>query len=106
MRWKIDNDYTIERADHAFMLRKYQIGEINPKTEKPIVRTGEWYFPTINMCLKKYIQEFILPDTGISDNIETSIGILARIEQLEATIDNLELPTFAQMKSKDISEEK
>jgi hypothetical protein len=32
MKWKIDEDYTIETDNHAFALRMRKTGEINPKT--------------------------------------------------------------------------
>ena len=98
MKWKIDENYSIEKDAHAFSLKYYKIGDINPDTGKPVITKGEWYFPTINMCLKKYVQESL-------NVCNDAVIIFDRLEALNAKIDNLELPTFVQMDSETLSEE-
>ena len=98
MKWKIDEDYSIETDNYTFMLKKHKRGEINPETGKPVISSGQWYFPTINMCLKKYVQECV----NVCDDAES---ILFMLEVLNERIERLSFPTFAHVKSEIVSEE-
>ena len=98
MKWQIDENYLIETDSYTFVLRMKKIGDINPNTGKPIVRTGEWYFPTINMCLKKYVQECV----AMCDDAES---ILFMLETLNDRIERMSFPTLSQIKSERVLEE-
>ena len=92
MKWKIDEDFTIATDHYAFALKKAKKGEINPETGKSTISSGEWWFPTLNMCLKKYIQECM-------KECNDALTILNRLEELNDKIETLELPTFRIIKS-------
>ena len=98
MKWQIDEDYSIETDSYTFTLKLRKIGKLNPDTGKPVVTKGEWHFPTINMCLKKYVQECV----KVHDDAES---ILFMLEMLNDRIERLSFPTLAQIKSERVSEE-
>jgi hypothetical protein len=93
MKWKIDDDYTIMSDKWSFSLVKAQKGEINNKTGRPNIHKGEWNYSTINLCLKKYVQESLKMASDIKE-------VIYLLEILEEKIDALEFPTLYQIKSK------
>jgi hypothetical protein len=87
MKLRLDDIFTIESDTYSFMLKQEENKGINEKSGKPIVMTNYWYFPTMNMCLKRYIQESLKSCNDID-------AILSRLQRLEVVIDNLTLPRF------------
>jgi hypothetical protein len=92
MKWKIDDDYTIETDWYSFSLKKDKIGDINPKTGKPMHTKGQWWFPTIEKCLDWYKQDMLI----CSKETENVISLL---EKIKTTIEGFKAPKLAQIKS-------
>jgi hypothetical protein len=85
MKWKIDDTFSIETDKYSFMLRQAVVKK-SDKTKK--IAYNRWYYPTINMCLKRYMQESLKSSSDVE-------RILTAIENAEAHIDSLSFPTLS-----------
>jgi len=92
---KLDNNYSIKVDTHSFYLQYSYTKKIDEKIKNKLTgkfeKTGKkvekqffdyWYFPTIKMCLERYIKE-TLKET---ENIKKTVSLL---ESIDKTIDSL-----------------
>lgn len=97
MKFIIDDSYTVETDAFSFMLKKREKGKINEKTGKQEVSKGNWYYPTLQMCLQKYVQESVKECNG------DIFVVINKLDKIECQISQLNLPTLSQIKSAEIS---
>lgn len=76
---KLDENFKIEIDSYNYSLIKEEVTEeINPRTGKPIVSRDQWHYPSLNMALKKYVDEVLRP----SKSVEEVLGKLDYIYEL------------------------
>lgn len=63
---KLDEFYTLEGETYNWILRYESEEKVNDKGKKHKT-TNEWYFPKIEMALKKYTDESLKPCATIED---------------------------------------
>lgn len=75
----LDENYRIETEANNFIL-KYErpTGEINKKTGKEMVSSGEWYYGKLEHALDKYLNEALKPSKYIQD-LKTRLSEIARV---------------------------
>jgi len=66
---KLDNSYSLENDSNQWVLNFREEGGINPKTNKPIIRTSVWYCGSLTSCLSRYINEVGKPSKDIKELI-------------------------------------
>lgn len=81
---KIDDNFWIEADSMRYTLRKEVItGEINPKTQKEIITSDQWYYPSIKDAIKGYVKH------SLKDLPSDVDGVLQRLDEIEQKIDKL-----------------
>ena len=77
---KLDNKFHLENDANQWSLHFKEIGEINPKTNKPILRTDVWYCSSLEACLNRYVNEVGKPAKDINVLISTleSVGSIIK----------------------------
>jgi len=83
---KLDDKFSVVKEDqYNWVLRCREVKDpnnISKKTGKPVVTKNDWYFPTLKLLLKKYL------DTYLGESKDAK-EIYKRIEEVEANIDKL-----------------
>ena len=88
---QIDKNYRIETDTYNFIL-KY---ESNPTMKdyrgdmKEIVSKDRWYYPSLKMCLKKYLEESLRPSASIIDVMDRIDFVEDRIDTIAGTVVNV-----------------
>ena len=83
---KLDDNYSLDFDSYNVMLRyeNKTTKDIKGQT-KDITQRDLWYYPTIKLALKNYINFSLKYSESVSE-------VLNRIERLEKVIDNLDIP--------------
>lgn len=80
---KLDENYRIETNKFQYTLIKEEgTGNINGKTGKETISTDSWYFPTLSLALKKYVNESLKESQSIKE-------VLEKIDQLNNKIEGI-----------------
>lgn len=77
----LDDNYSIEIDTHNFTLKYEEQKEvIDKKTNlrKIVTSKAEWYYPTLNACLKRYFDETLREVKEIKD-ISTAIDNMYKV---------------------------
>ena len=82
----IDENYKLENDSNQWVLIYEKEGEINPKTDKPIISKDRWYCSNLESALNRYANEA----SKVADNIERLQIELVRIH---GAINSLSLKT-------------
>lgn len=78
----LDDCYSIECSADCVTLKYSCITEqFNEETGKMVTSSDQWYYPTISLALKKFLQE------SAADNDDVR-QILKRIDEVEKLIDS------------------
>ena len=80
---KVDENYSMVVTKDFVHLHFEEEGELNDKGN-PTITKNDWYYPNIQMALKKYLNTKITDCENISE-------ILDKIAEAERNIDNLKL---------------
>jgi len=83
----LDGNYYLTHSRLSWVLHAEKPGGINQVTKKPGTRREEWYFPTVKLCLKKYL-DLTLSDTMNEKQCEV-IELFGAINRAEAKIEEL-----------------
>ena len=88
---QIDKNYRIETDTYNFILTyesdptmKDYRGEM-----KEIVSKDRWYYPSLKMCLKKYLEESLRPSASIIDVMDRIDFVEDRIDTIAGTVINV-----------------
>lgn len=78
----LDDCYSLECSSDCVTLKySYVTEQFNEKTGKMVTSSERWYYPTISLALKKFLQESAADNTGV-------MQILKRIDDVEKLIDS------------------
>lgn len=77
---RLDKNYTIEGEGYNWTL-KFSEEAVN-KDGKEIVRTDQWYYPSLKLALKKYADESL----RVSEDIQE---VIDKLNNIEETIKNI-----------------
>ena len=91
---QLDNKWRIEAETYSWKLTSSEEAEKEEviRKGKKFIKTGkmvpyqeekDWYFPTIKMCLDKYLQETFKSDKNISDMVERLTAIESKIDEVK-----------------------
>lgn len=79
---QIDKQFYIKSASVGYSLNfEMQLDTINEKTGKPKISKEQWFYPSVKMCLKQYLEESMRPSQSVKDLID-------RIEEAEKKIES------------------
>lgn len=82
---KLDEFYTLKGKKYNWeLIYNEPTGEINPETNKEIVKTDKWYFPKLEQVLHRYIEEAVKP-------LDDAQLILKKLQEIDETIQNIKI---------------
>jgi hypothetical protein len=78
----LDRWYKLENDSNGWVLIYEKEGEINPKTNEPIISRNKWYCGSLHSALKRYLDECLKPSTDIQELFSELSMAMERIVEL------------------------
>lgn len=83
---KLDDNYAIDSDAFNVILRFENIGEINPKTGKPIISSSETYHPTLEQAVGSYVNQRL--KSAIGTDVYDLDAFISEVRELKKDIFN------------------
>lgn len=78
----LDNLYKIECDKYNYtLIYKEKTEDLNKKGKK-VIKTDQWYYPTLKDCLKKYLNEVLKPTDFSKDIYQKILEVEQKIDKL------------------------
>lgn len=79
---QLDNNYRIETdANNYTLIKEENTGEIHKETGKETISKDQWYFPKLNQCLSKYLNESVKGAESVKELLEKVNEVEAKINK-------------------------
>jgi len=79
---KLDENYTIERDSNSWSLI-YSEERFSEKKNKTVTSKDEWHYPSLSLCLKKYLDQSLKKCASIDEVIEMISRYDKKVESLK-----------------------
>ena len=80
---KLENGFFITTDSNNWTLNLELEKEVDANGEKKITQKNHWYYPSLQLCLKKYIQESLKNNNSIQEVLNAIDNLYKEIETIK-----------------------